>query len=145
MKSSKNNEQEVFVAQGIEWLLKAGIIEHPDVQEVLMLNILMIDDKVNDVEFICDSQNFRILVFIELFYENNFFRKLMKKIKVLLKKEIDLSQEVIGQIAVNKLHQVLPNFDIRATFNRAIYDKSLKIAEKIIGSKKELYIENRNI
>lgn len=136
-----------YLAGGIETMLRMGYIDHPDVQDAIIVNTLVIDDKIKDASFVYDTISQRLLLYIELQNTENFIRNMRKTFKRffgMLSSSDDLSKEEIGKIAATKLHQVLPNFEVRVTFDKEIYDKALKLSHEMIEFRQKFFKDVRD-
>lgn len=126
-----------YLAQGIEWLLRMGAIDTPDVQTALTANIYIISDRIEDVSMVGDMEGFKLLVYIKLedIRQPRLHNRIIGRLKSILGIKIpqveELTDSEIGTIAADKLSQALPNYDIRVTFNQEIYKKSKELSEKL--------------
>lgn len=141
-KKTSNNgyavpQREAHLAQGIEWLMKMGFIDSPDVQMALTANIYAISEKIEEVALVADTERQKLLAFIRL-RKLRIHNKIFMLIKNLFSSRSgELNEEDVGTLAVERLHQVLPDYDIRIVFNPEIYKKSKELAEKILKLRTE--------
>lgn len=132
-----DNSKPEYLAQGIEWLLKMGAVDSPDVQTALTANIYVISDLVEDVAIVADMEALKLLIYIKLTKPKplKFHNKVIGVLKGLFGisvPEIDeMTSQDIGNIAADKIAQALPNYDIRITFSHELYNKSKEISEKL--------------
>jgi len=136
-----------YLAGGIETMLRMGYINHPDVQDAIIANTLIIDDKIKDVSFVFDSLSQRLLLYIELQNEKNFirnWRRSMRKLFGRIKPDEDMSKNDIGTTAASKLHQVLPGFEVRVTFDREVYEKALNLSNEMVELREKFFKDVRD-
>lgn len=131
------SERSLRLAQGIEWMLRMGYLDSPDVQTALTANIYAISDRIQEVSLVADTNTQRLLAYLRLSEpeKRGLYRKFLSLVKGLLRIRDDdddaLTQEEIGLIAEERLRQVLQDYELRVVFDEGIYRKSKEISEKI--------------
>lgn len=136
-----------FLADGVEWLIRAGALESPEVQTALALNVYVIDERVENVSFVIDSRELKLLVYIELqpLSPKGFFNKLREYLKSFFKEvPSSLTDKEICSIALDKLHEVLPQYDMRVTSKLEVYQKSLEVSNRIREEREKSFKKERN-
>jgi hypothetical protein len=124
-------ERSAHLAHGIEWLLKMGFLDSPDAQTALTANIYAVSEKIEEVSLVADTERQKLLVHLKL-RPPQFHNKILSFVKkCLFIKSTELTPQDIAELVLERLMQVLSEYEIRVTFDEEIYQKSRILAEKI--------------
>lgn len=99
-------------AGALSWLMEMELVGNPAVLNTLIANIVASTRGVQDVQFVLDGVNKKILVYIELKKYYGWYYK----------------KEVLETVS-DMLEQVLPSYQKRIIFDKTILNKALAIVE----------------
>lgn len=102
------------ISEGIAFLLEMEQVNNAPVQNALVLNIFKVSKYIDDVQILADQEARKMLIYLKL---NWWGRR---------KHEKRVAEDVIAMLA-----GVLPNFAFRVVYDWAVFEKGLKMAEKI--------------
>jgi hypothetical protein len=97
-------------AAALGWLLEMELVQNPYMLNSIVLNVFRMLKGVKDAEFVIDTNEKKLLIFLELTWWSRRFRA--KKVEVQ---------------ALELLDQVLPGFKKRVVFEKVILEKALKL------------------
>lgn len=100
-------------SEALQWLLEMELVNNPRVLNSIILNVFRIVKGVKDADFIIDTQNKKLLIYLELTW---FYRK--------------FRQTEVGERVGTMIEQALPTFQTRVVFDRTILNKALDIMKK---------------
>jgi len=92
----------------LKWLLELEQVTNPHFNHALILNIFKIHKSIKDAQVITDSNHKRMLVFLELSWFGNRFKK-----------------RGIQEQVLNMLNEILPSYNFRIVFNLEVFQKAL--------------------
>lgn len=92
------------------WLLEMEMIQNPVVLNSIVLNIFKSVQGLKDAEFVIDTKEKKILVYLELGLWNKWFK-----------------QDKIKGTVQELLDQALPSFKKRIIYDKSLIEKALKI------------------
>lgn len=100
-------------SDALAWLLEMELIQNPNVLNAIILNVFKTVRGLKDAEFVIDTRQKKLLIYLELkkFHEW-FFKK-------------DVEDQILEM-----LNQTLPNFKFRVVFDRTILEKAIKLAKQ---------------
>lgn len=148
-KNLSPKERAEFLGHGVEWLLRMGLLESPDVQTALTANIYKISDRIESVALVADTLGFKLLVYLKLFPipQQKFYNKVFSFLRSILRiedaKVQELDDEEIGSYVADMLQQVLPDYDLRIVFDEKVYLKSKELAEKLVKIRSGTNLEEK--
>lgn len=96
----------------LKWLLEMEVVSDPNVLNSIILNIYRLSKTINDVQFVTDIKQKKILVYIELSWFGRKFK-----------------QKSIFEACQNMLNDALPSYRKRIVFDREILDKAIKLVK----------------
>lgn len=103
------------VVEGTKWLLENELITSPYIANILIKNIQDTSLAIKDIRILSDSYNKKMLIYLKL----NLWGRLF------LQKKIQNNVQL-------KLKQGLPSFNFRVIYDNSIYEKALKISQKLL-------------
>ncbi len=92
------------------WLLEMELVQNPTVLNSIILNIFKTVRDLKNAEFVVDTKEKKILVYLEISRWNTWFHK-----------------ERISDKTMELLDQALPTFKKRIVFDKTILEKAVKI------------------
>jgi hypothetical protein len=94
----------------LSWLLEMEVVANPMVLDTLIMNIGASVKGIQDLQFVIDEKNKKILVYVEpTKYYGRFFKR-----------------QILTQVT-EMISQILPSFEKRVTLNRDLLDRAIKI------------------
>ena len=107
------------LAEGTKWMLDLGVINNEYMVNVITANIYACSFWIKSVGIVSDMYSKKLLVFISLGWIGRvfFMNSIMKTVKT-------------------RLLSGLPEFSIRVTTDRAIYEKSVNLSAKILNQRR---------
>jgi hypothetical protein len=136
-KKFSTEDRAEYLGQGVEWLLKIGYLESPDVQIALTANIYRVSERIEDASLVADTEQQKLLVYLKLspIPEPRLYNKVFSFIRNIFGMERtgidDLTQEEVGSLVADMIHQVLPDYELRVIFDHALYLKAKDMSEKL--------------
>jgi hypothetical protein len=103
------------LAEGTKWLLEMEILNNPQVENTILLNIYRVSPFIKHVQLVCDMYQKKLLVYLELSWFGRTFLKVS-----------------ISNAVIDTLKQALSSFQVRVIYDKQILDKSLKNAQKLL-------------
>jgi hypothetical protein len=115
-----NRQQEAkdVVPGALRWLYDLEQVTSPHLLNNLYLNIYAQSSHIKDVDLLIDKENRKMLIYMRFGFIANTFRRV--KLKV-LKNTLD------------NVQKLLPAFEFRIVEDRALFDKSLRIAKRAVA------------
>lgn len=104
------NELNSAYGEGLSWLLEMNLISNPAVANALVLNVFKVSKNVKDVELLTDTDNKRMLIWVKLDWLGRKFR----------------SKKILGDVE-KIIQSALPSYELRATEDRSLFEKSIAI------------------
>lgn len=108
-----DNVKQELIGEGVRWLFELGLVNSPAAQNTLMIVTHAASKHVRFVEFVIDQNSRKCLVYLKLGFWANLFRR----------------QEVAGDVLA-ALSKHLPSFALRVVYDKAIFEKALKVAQR---------------
>lgn len=105
-----------FLSQATSWLLEMELISNDYMKNALILNLYKVSDHIKDVQVLADQNDRKMLVFLEL----SSFGRMFKKRQI--------SQDVLDM-----LQAALPSFQFRVIFDKSLFEKAIRLAERKLG------------
>lgn len=102
------------ISEGLSFLLEMEQVSNKAVINALVLNIQASSPYITRVELLPDQLGRKMLIFLEL----SWWGRLRYK-------------RVIADDILNMLQEVLPAFEFRVVYDYQIFEKALKVAEKL--------------
>ena len=96
----------------LKWLLEMEAINDPNVLNSLLLNVHRLSDRIEDVEFVTDSNSKRLLVYLDV--NLGYWKK-------------EQRSKRIQDLVENMLNDALPSYTKRIVFDRDILEKALTL------------------
>lgn len=134
-------ERTGFLAQGIEWLTRMGLLDSPDVQVALTANIYAVSEQIGEVALVADTEQQQLLVYLKLKKVSTIQRLIILVARIFGR--IEITKKDIEELVLERLRQVLQEYQIRVVFDENIYQRSKALAEKIMKIRTETRIRKK--
>jgi hypothetical protein len=109
-KDIKQIEELKFKNESLSWLVKNAPISNPVLQEVLVKNIENCSPFIQNIEFLIDYKNYKMLLYLDI----SIFGKLFFRSKNIAKRAVEIIQSGF------------PKYGVKIYFNKDQWDKIYK-------------------
>lgn len=118
------NDRQQYQIQGMQWLYEMEVLNHPQLVNNLKMNIMVVSDKIKEVELLISRPHKSIMIWIDV--DLGWFRKEVKFNRI----QADI---------LDIMEQLLPSYRFRVVHDKAIMELAItRLEESLKGVEDEV-------